>query len=90
MKKSLKQFLHSHVNVLQHAEEDENTQLFNLLQHLFTIEKEQEIYKSYKGNNRILEEFFEKPYESYASFNEFYSDFESILIGVNAHDCSKG
>jgi hypothetical protein len=57
---------------------------------LFTIEKEQEIYKSYKGNNRILEEFFEKPYESYASFNEFYSDFESILIGVNAHDCSKG
>jgi hypothetical protein len=64
IKKALKQFLSAHVNVLPDPTNDDNTKLFNIIQHLFTIENEKEIYKSKKGNPNILEEFFEKPFES--------------------------
>jgi glutaredoxin 2 len=57
-KRGLHAFWKSHVNTLNEPIGNENTDIFNLLQHLFTIEGEKQILKDKRGDNNVLEDVF--------------------------------
>jgi hypothetical protein len=90
LKRGLRAFWKSHVNYLNEPIGDENTDIFNLIQHLFTIEGEKQILKDKRGDNNVLEDVFMDDFKPYVSFDEFYTDFENLLVSCNLHDCPCG
>ena len=88
LNKALNKFVNNNVKTLHKGMDDEVTELYNQIQHLFTMEKEKQVHHAKTG--RDTAHVFTDKHGYFTSIEEVKKYNDDLLIECQLHECGKG